>query len=276
MSDQSVLVIYHAHCADGFTAAWVCHNAARPHDWEIELFPASYGDKPPDVAGRNVEIVDFSYGREDLIRMHEEAESLIVLDHHKSAQANCEGLDFCTFDMEHSGAMLAWFHHNRGVEAPQLVRYIEDRDIWKWELPYSKAISAYISTFEKTLTAWGDLLERLEHDFDSCLTAGEAVLRYQQLMVERIAAAAGRLEIAGHDVPVVNSPILQSELGHHLSEDEPFAAVWYEHGGDDHIRWSLRSKPGGVDVSEVAKQFGGGGHEHAAGFNSLSLDLRIR
>jgi len=30
--------------------------------------------------------------------------------------------------------------------------------------------------------------------------------------------------------------------------------------------FSLRSQEGGIDVSEIAIKFGGGGHKHAAGF----------
>jgi oligoribonuclease NrnB/cAMP/cGMP phosphodiesterase (DHH superfamily) len=272
---QPVLLIYHAHCTDGFTAAWVCELAHHnTHGRASELFPASYGDEPPDVTGRDVEIVDFSYSREQLIVMHEQANSLVVLDHHEKAQTNCEGLDFCTFDMERSGAMLAHNHHYprpeyAGVEDPPLlVQYVQDRDLWRFELAHSKEINAYIGTIPKDMGHWLSLASALEDDgFSACLAAGQAVLSYKQQMVERIAAASQYRTIAGFYVPVVNSPILQSELGHHLCQGEPFAAVWYEKD-DGSTRWSLRSAPGGENVNEIAQQCapGGGGHKHAAGF----------
>lgn len=43
---------------------------------------------------------------------------------------------------------------------------------------------------------------------------------------------------------------------------------------DGTIAYSLRScaeYAGHVDVSEVARQFGGGGHRHAAGFRAASI-----
>jgi len=43
--------------------------------------------------------------------------------------------------------------------------------------------------------------------------------------------------------------------------------------GDQRVRVSLRSR-GAVDVSAVAKQFGGGGHHNAAGF-SRTEDLAV-
>jgi hypothetical protein len=69
-------------------------------------------------------------------------------------------------------------------------------------------------------------------------------------------------------VPTVNSPVLQSELGDVLATGHPFAGVWWQ-GSGDAARWSLRSTPGGVDVSLIAARYGGGGHRTAAGFRGL-------
>lgn len=57
------------------------------------------------------------------------------------------------------------------------------------------------------------------------------------------------------------------DLGNMLAEGEDFAAVFHE-GADGWRHWSLRSKPGGADVSEIARAYGGGGHKHAAGFRT--------
>ena len=76
------------------------------------------------------------------------------------------------------------------------------------------------------------------------------------------------LGINGYAVPTVNSPILQSELGNYLCKDHPFAA-FYHIDKDLGEVWSLRSDKndlGAVDVSEIAKSFGGGVHKNAAGF----------
>lgn len=35
-----------------------------------------------------------------------------------------------------------------------------------------------------------------------------------------------------------------------------------------YVRYSLRSVEGGIDVSEIAKLYGGGGHPCAAGFET--------
>ena len=83
MSLRPDLCIYHANCMDGFTAAWVVARKVPG----IELVPASYGDAPPDVLGKTVLIVDFSYAKAVLETMAGDARLVVVLDHHKTAEA---------------------------------------------------------------------------------------------------------------------------------------------------------------------------------------------
>ena len=143
------LVIYHASCADGFCAAWLHW---RYRDADALFFPAQYGQHPPTMAAvsRRIYIYDFSYPREHLLEMEKRSGGrLLVFDHHKTAAKELEGLDFCTFDMEKSGARLAWeFLRTRAdtdEDIPWLVNYTEDRDLWLWELPFSREVNAALS-----------------------------------------------------------------------------------------------------------------------------------
>jgi hypothetical protein len=71
--------------------------------------------------------------------------------------------------------------------------------------------------------------------------------------------------IGGYDVPVANLPYIHSsDAGHIMDAGEAFAACYWD-VFDGRI-FSLRSAEDGVDVQAVAKQYGGGGHPHAAGF----------
>lgn len=49
-----------------------------------------------------------------------------------------------------------------------------------------------------------------------------------------------------------------------MAQGEPFAACYWD--TPTHRIFSLRSSDTGMDVSTIAKQYGGGGHVHAAGF----------
>lgn len=259
------LVIYHANCIDGFTAAWAAWCAFGD---DAQYMPAKYGDGAPVVNGLDVTIVDFSYPRDALLAMEEQANSLLVLDHHKTAQADLEGLNFCTFDMGRSGAGLAWDVLKSGVCRPPLINYVEDRDLWRFALPCSKEINAFIGTFEQTFGDWSLLDHALEDDFGGCAGAGGAVLRGVDRYCREMAEHLRFVQIGQHIVPCVNAPYINtSELVGHLAETHsrsPFAAGWFQRG-DGQYQYSLRSR-GDFDVSAVAKLFGGGGHKNAAGF----------
>lgn len=268
------MIVYHSPCLDGWTAAWVASKFnPQPND---EYIPAKYGDLPPDVRGKDVLIVDFSYPREVMQKLHAEAKSLVVLDHHKSAEAACDGLDFCQFDMTRSGAGMAWDFLFAGKPRPALVNYIEDRDLWKFALPGSRAASAYISSWEMTKENW----DHLEEDFDAhfnytVVTQGRAILRFEEQKTRQIAAEARTRFIPygsvgeGYNIFSVNCPYqFASQVGELLYTEHPelpFVATYFDRG-DGKQQWSLRSSKDGVDVSEVAKEYGGGGHAHAAGF----------
>jgi hypothetical protein len=110
------LCIYHHGCIDGFAAAW----AVRKHygDGEVDFHPGIYGEAPPDVTGRVVILVDFSYKRPVLLQMCAQAACVLILDHHKSAAADLVDLPdnaVTVFDMDRAGAMLAWDYFHRAL-----------------------------------------------------------------------------------------------------------------------------------------------------------------
>lgn len=263
----SNLVIYHKDCYDGFGAAWVCKNVLKG---ETEFLPASYGDSVPSVEGKHVYIVDFSYPRIVLEEMKLQAASLIVLDHHKTAEANLAGLEYCIFDMTRSGAMLAWNHfypNTQDKKAPLLIQFVQDRDLWNWAMEYSSSINNWISSYPRDFNVWNKLDERLEDDFQHCYVEGWAIERYHMQKVEEILQQSKMINLDGYDVPVVNCPYaFGSDVGNQLLKKYPDAkfSAYYLDRGDGEQQWGLRSN--GFDVSEIAKQFGGGGHQRAAGF----------
>lgn len=264
------LVIYHAGCADGFCAAWLCHRA-----WPTaEFVPAKYGDPPPDVRGRDVLIVDFSYPRETLIKMAAEAACLIVLDHHRTAEADLKGLAFCRFDMNKSGGRLTYEYlrdndiATGGVtsEPCWLVDYTEDRDLWQWALADSVEINAALRSYPFDFAVW-DGLDMLIGWRQELYGEGCAIRRLEKQLVERHVRHAVEVEIAGHKILAVNATVLESEIAGELAKGRPFGVVWFYSAPGKRV-YSLRSEPDGIDVSEVAKKFGGGGHKHAAGFST--------
>lgn len=254
-------VIYHANCVDGFTAAWCAW--LKYGDVGVEYIPAQYGDPPPsNIEGQDVLIVDFSYPRDVLLRMRDDATSFFrVFDHHKTAEADLKGLDFCVFDMERSGAGLTW-DLLWGNPRPLLVDYVEDRDLWRFKLNYSKEINACIGSYPYDFETWSILSTS---DLDDLITQGKAVLRAMDKHIATQLPLASLEYFAGYkDIPVLNCTYAISETIGALSEGHPFAVGWFQRANGQYV-YSLRSRSD-FDVSEVAKKFGGGGHKNAAGF----------
>lgn len=281
MNDE-VVCIYHANCFDGMAAAWVVSKKFP----NAKFIPAHYGDKKLEInlmqdcyenANINTHyiIVDFSLPRDLMVQMYNKAKSMIVLDHHKSAQANCKGLEFCKFDMNESGASLAWKHYFPNEFPSLLVDYIADRDLWKFELPDSENINAYIQSYEMNLENYQMLHELFNSNkgMDWIQLGGQAINRYKQSMVKAMCKNAVATRMDEYLIPTINSTLLFSEVGHYmcnqtydwLGGNKPVFAASYFIRQDGKKQWSLRSI-GDFDVSEVAKRHGGGGHKNAAGF----------
>lgn len=262
MVEARNIVIYHGgNCPDGFTAAWV---AWKLYGDSADYLPAKYGDPPPDVTDRHVRILDFSYPRATLLEMHAKATSLAVLDHHKTAEADLAGLDFCKFDMNRSGAGLAWDVLHADEPRPKLVDYVEDRDLWRFSLPDARAITAYVMATPKAFEAWSNLARLVEDGPGRVAELGQAILRKIDEMIYTHACETIPRVVAGHAVPVVNASTEFSEIAGKLAEGALFSVAWFQRG-DGKYQYSLRSR-GDFDVSEIAKLWGGGGHKNAAGF----------
>ena len=261
-------VIYHAGCADGFGAAWAADTALRKEPGRTATYtPAAYGDSPPDVRrGSDVYILDFSYPLEQMRALAEGAGSITLIDHHATAQDTLEGkISGCHFDMEHSGAHLAWRRFHPDEPVPELLLYVEDRDLWKWEMPESREVSAAIDSHPHRFETWDSL------EVEKLAAEGRAILRYQAVQVERIASGSQLWDIAGHRAPAVQSAVLASEVCELLlaqNPSAPFSAVYREQSEGNRLirKWSLRGRSGGINVAEIAGAMGGGGHPQAAGF----------
>jgi len=262
-------VIYHADCTDGFGAAY---GAWKLLGNRTEYHPCKHGTKPPNVKGKTVAILDFSFNNETTKAMIESASDLIILDHHKSAMVELHDISNTQFDMTKSGAMLSWEFFHPGKECPKFIQYIQDRDLWKWELPYSKEFSA---AFDMVPFEFEEF-EKFEDDsvFDDAVKRGSYILAYSKTVVKKVCDKAASRKMDGKSVMVVNSSHWISEIGAKLAPDCDFAMIWYYDHISKFIKVSLRSFHDAIDVCEIAKRYDGGGHRKAAGFQ-LPGDFKV-
>lgn len=266
--------IYHANCADGFTAAWVVRQAQGS---DVEFIPGFYQADPPDVTDAIVYMVDFSYKRPVMEKLIEQSLKFVHIDHHTTAIKDMEGfsadnfISFYSPENSASGAMLAWQYFYPEVEVPQFIQHIDDRDRWKFLLPGTREIQANVYSYEYTFENWDMLVHQ---DLNEQIREGTAIERRMAKDVkELLGVVVRRMNIAGYNVPVANVPYQYgSDICHALCKNEPFAAYYYDKPTGR--EFGLRSDKGGVHVGEIATKFGGGGHEHASGFRVSREDAK--
>lgn len=260
------LIIYHGGCDDGFGAAFAIWGKLGSN---AEYFPGVYGKTPPDVTDRDVVLVDISYKRDVMVQLARAAKSTLVLDHHESAQRELDSLDKVVrgvtvhFDMERSGAMMAWNHFHPGVEPPLFFKYLQDRDLWRKQLPDGDAFTMALRSYPQEFQVWNEFL--WDGGVERLIEEGRPMLKFYRQKVEEVKKTVRMMKIGEHVVPVANCPyFMASEVAGELAEGHPFAACYFDHA--DGRTFSLRSRKDGVAVNKIAEKFGGGGHPGAAGF----------
>ncbi len=269
------LIVYHGPaCLDGLTAAWAFwHRFKTDADYVIGQYQK---EQNIDFKDRDVFLVDFCFKREKLIEVAKEATNVIVIDHHKSSLEDIKDIDkeypninLKYSSLEHSGARLAWdFMSKLGLvleDRPEIVDIIEDRDMWWFKNPDTKAITAALFTYEPKFELIEDAAQN-KRFLNKLKMEGEALLRSFEKDIDMIIKTTCRyMKIGGFDIPVINCPPKYvSEACNKLAQNAPFAAGYYDKLY--HREFSLRSADKGEDVSKIAMTYGGGGHMRAAGF----------
>ena len=299
MSAIKATVLYHDNCLDGFGAAWA---ACCKLGLEGKYLPVQYGQPVPwkELEG-TIYIVDFCYKEKELEELLAYAERqhkvLTIIDHHKTTidlfdswqaagklstvAANLK----LVLDETHSGAVLTWMHFFPKVNIPKGLKLVEDRDLWKFALPETKAYCAGLAVVAKTFSLW--CYYNLSLGIENLIESGELILQYQEQQLTRlekncyyteltysIGAVETTVEVLACNAPHEFAP----ELGNRLAKIAPssIAMIWQyvpEHDVKSnktlvYKQCSLRSK-GNVDVEVIAKALGGGGHKNAAGYRQL-------
>lgn len=277
------IVIFHYPCQDGLASGWIANHYHKLRNKSIELYPIQHGT-PLDVSrlsNKKVIFCDYAPQPDILEQVEQVANQLLILDHHKTAKDALQNKSYAVFDMTKSGAGLTWEYFFPNLPMPGFIQMIQDRDLWTWKISESRNLTAGLFTLcdaarsneYDDFTGLFEVFDGLFSDksnFDFCLKLGKVISKANLSKANAIAEShAKRIDnYNGMRVCIVNCPTeLTSDVGNILSSMDSidFAVLWKYHHPKQEYSVSLRSS-NKVDVSAIAKSFGGGGHPNASGF----------
>lgn len=272
---KDIVVIYHGDCPDGFGAAYAAWK--KFGDTATYLPWKEHTALPEGLVDKTIYVVDFSFREPHLKTLNEQNKSVVVIDHHKTAQTDVTAYPQNIFDINHSGCALAWQYFHPGTETPILLQYVEDNDIWRHTLPEYREFLVSLHQNPMTFESWDQLIESLkdENYLINFIAKGSLLAKYEDQLVTRIMSGRERVLFEGHEIYAVNATSIFRDMVANnlaaLNEQEgriAFAIVYYKKHGM--VTLSLRSR-GNVDVATMAEKYGGGGHKNAAAIRVKSF-----
>lgn len=280
---QNILVGFHSNCNDGLGALAVVEHFLKG-DGHFSKVGLNYSEERENdlvqLAKRNpiydlIIFVDYCPTTETLDQLKLQRDNgatfkLIILDHHIHRASNAEyGLslfneegDYIEFDNSRSGCGLAWDVLSEGQDRPFIVDLIEDRDLWIFKHgDVSRA--AHIEVKMNGIKFIHDAINHNTLNFDK----GLSIVNYEDKLIENIIRSHSVVQIKGIPVAILNVPSqLASQACSNLFDTTNYtAAISFAISGN-RVNVSCRSiKESPITAIEIAKMYGGGGHNESAG-----------
>ena len=268
---KKILAIYHKNCIDGTTAAAVMLRKFP----QVVLFPLSNGYTAEDLdpvfllIDNETEIytVDCGSGVRELLT---KGFKVTTLDHHIGVKDSLnllakENPNFTyIFDNDRSGASLAWQYFFPDEKLPELIKFVEDSDLWKGQFgDETRYVNNYLWMFTNNPQG---VLNIIEGNLDEVKMKGEVISNYtNKEILELIELPSLNIKIGEYILPAYNITTHESACGNILSEKYNQTAVMYTIKGNV-VKFSFRSKENQTPSAlDLAKILGGSGHVNAAG-----------
>ncbi len=269
-NSEEKILISHGNCSDGFGAAWAIW---KEYGDSVRYHFATHSDAPYLYKNKAILFLDFAYERK-IMDVLDKTNKLLVIDHHSYSVEDLKGFKNAILDMKKSGAVLAWEHLYPNIEVPTILKYVQDRDLRKFELPYSHEVLSVLDTIPKTFKNWELFSLSLDKDFSSIVEKGKILKNQFNNILNGIIKEARPVNIDGYNGLVVNANWeFASYAADKLSEKADFGIAWFiDKSGQ--AKCSFRSS-NGLNVNNLAAIYGGGGHDHSAGA-TISLDTLTR
>jgi uncharacterized protein len=241
-------------------------------------------------------ILDLSFSFEKILFFYNIfKENFIWIDHHKrqdqeiekklkSKKIKINGIR----NSKYSACVHVWKYFKKGT--PDFVKYIDDIDSWKLKIKDSKEFIASLDNVNERYTKKNIsfILKMLSFDYFSkvkqeIINKGKIILQHQKRHVNEQLIYGRIINFHGHKSFIINtnfSPTFFSETFFNLKDKKykniDILIIWYKIYKSSEFKFSLRKRENvKIDLSKIAKEYGGAGHYGAAGFFLKSLaDLK--
>lgn len=281
---MKVLVYYH-NDMDGRCSAAIVKKALGDKDVDYTFVPMGYNNSvelPKNIHEYwRVYIVDFTMNEEimDQLCTLFPRNDVIWIEHHITAIEQY-GEKYSHFEgMRKDGTaacLLTWQFFYGQLEAPMAVKFVADRDMWYFKLEGTKRFYEYMmnQNQDPKYGVWDHYLDKRSDLYDE-IEMGGTLRSARMRSIEKDAKYLGyESELDGHKCMKINYSSFESvsDMGHYICDKLGYDIAWIyyqkkNNNGEMIQVNNLRSKE--IDVSEIAKSRGGGGHKLAAGFASM-------
>ena len=291
------LGIYHSKDTDGhFSGAVLKYKYP-----DIELRGWDYRDEVPSFESMEgydeIILIDITFPF-DILQELGTKTKLTVIDHHVSFKKQVDnhlqiGHDVVTdelksitfeyiYDDKLSACELGFKYYFGYI--PPIVELVGKYDTWRangtdeWEetvLPMKYYLYGKVNKPEDVKNYWFDSVEELYHEdiIDNMLEIGKSIMEYERKMDEsKTNSYAFERDVYGLRALCINTNFMSSEtMMTKFDSSKHDIMIGFAYNGNN---WgvSLRSVGDKVDVSQIAKERGGGGHSQSAGFQASTFD----
>lgn len=274
---QRNLCIYHKADWDGKCSAAIVHSYHQINHQPLTLYGMDYGETlPAGLADKhtNVYLVDFCLQPiNQMLLLRDQVKRLVWIDHHKgpTEQARLYRQEFDGVQVidKPAACVLTWQWFFPTLLVPHGVKLLGDFDVWDHTDPdvlwWQFGVRSVPS--EPTDKVWNDVFAPFEPHgrHRDLLLRGKAVVSYRKKRDAYIAAQkCHQVVFANRTWIVANHGPSDSYFFDTVQNEDVAGYVLYWHNG---TKWklSLRTDRNDVDVSAVARRYGGNGHAKAAG-----------
>lgn len=263
---ERTVILYHGNCSDGFGGAYA---AWKKFGDTAEYIPLSRHEDPPveAVRGAVAYFIDFTYTKEVMDQFANSAKRVIILDHHEGVAEVITSFPGHVYDPEHSGAVIAWNYFHPGTPIPDLLRYVEEGDLYRFSTPDIRSLLMYIYTKPREFTVWDQLQKEISEQRAQIVERGGNYAEYGSILVGQMMERAKLVEFEGYRCYLgLSASFFTSEVGNGLATKlSPLALV--ANATAKGFQVSLRRAKGEtVDLAKIAQKYGGNGHPFAAAF----------